>query len=261
MARHLESPSGDRADWDVLYLARGADQVVAHRPIFTGDVFQGVPVLTPRGDKKTKTVMVIKHTCAMRPNGADLAESLLVAEVRQHPEVAPNNWKGYGKLMPLPDVFPAYQSGRRHQAAFYDHTYHAHADDLAGRVACLSLRGMNLLLQRWVYHSARIVVPTFDFDEVVSPVFEEADLIEEWCGLAIEHGHSVDEARHDVATWLKEETGGISRRQALEDRQRRPEIRREVRSAAGTWRAPAPGVAAATEGSAPSEPAEGELLA
>jgi hypothetical protein len=59
MARKLESPSEDEPDWEVLYLARGDDEVVRHRPFFTGDVFTGVPVQAPRAERKIKTVMVI----------------------------------------------------------------------------------------------------------------------------------------------------------------------------------------------------------
>ncbi len=228
----------------MLYLARGVDEVVAHRPIFSGDVFENVPVLAPRAtEPKNKTVMVIQHPCAMRPNGTHLAQSLLVAEVRRHPEVIPDNWTGYGKLMPLPDLYPQYETGRRHAGAFFDHTHHVHPDDLTERVACLSLPGMNLLMQRWVYHSARVVVPTFTFDEVTSPVFEEADLIEEWCERGMGAGRTFDEASVDVDAWLRQDVGGMSRRDALKDRQRRSQIRRDMRAQATAWTAAGPQVA------------------
>lgn len=238
MGQELEAPAGDRADWPVLYLARGFDEVVAHRPVFTGDVFEKVPVLAPRAtEPKNKTVMVIQHPCAMRPNGTNLAKSLLVAEVRRHPEVPPDRWTGYGKLMPLPDLYPQYESGRRHAGAFFDHTHHVHPDDLTDRVACLSLPGMNILMQRWVYHSARVVVPTFTYDEVTSPVFEEADIIEEWCERAMDAGRTLEGALLDVDAWLGEDIGGLSRREALKDRQRRSRIRRDLRTDAVTWTA------------------------
>lgn len=237
MARGLEAPAGSRPAWDVIYLARGTE-VDARRPVFTGDVFDAVPVLTPRGEQKVKRVVVIQHPCAMRPDGVDLAESILVAEVRQHRELAPEEWMGFGKLLPLPDLLLRYDSGKRHQAGFFDHTYHADPRDLVKRDACLSLRGVNLLLQRWVFHSSRVAVPTSDLDAVVSPVFEEADLIEEWCEIAMGSGRTLEEAINDVTSWLGQDAGGRTRRQVLEDPQQRPQMRRQLRGAAATWRAP-----------------------
>jgi hypothetical protein len=175
----------------------------------------------------------------MRPQGTGLASSILVAEVRQHPEVQPGQWSGYGKLMPLPELYPQFTTGKRHAAALFDHTYHVHPDDLAVRVACLSPRGLNLLLQRWVFHSARVVVPTHDFDEVTAPVYEEADLIEDWCDIAMEAGRTVEEALHDVNAWLQEGLeAGATRQKMLEQDQLRSNVRRELRTAAETWRAP-----------------------
>ena len=104
MARDLEPPSGGTSDWDILYLARGDDEIVPHRPVFTGDVFAGVPVQAPRAEPKVKTAMVIQHPCAMRPDGVTLAESILVAEVRRFSILPPDKWEANGKLMPLPDL-------------------------------------------------------------------------------------------------------------------------------------------------------------
>ena len=99
--------------------------------------------------------MIIQHPCAMRPNGVDLASSILVAEVHRFPVLPPDKSSGNGKLTPLPDLLAGVTSGRRNQAAFFDDTYHVHPLDLTTRIACLSLRGVNLLLQRWVYHGGR----------------------------------------------------------------------------------------------------------
>lgn len=237
MVRELEAPNGDSTDWDVLYVARGSEEVVACRPIFTGDIFRNVSVLTPKGVEKTKTVLVLQHPCAMRPDGVKLARSLLVAEVRQHPLITPENWKGYGKLMPLPELFPEVATGKKHQAGFFDSTYHVDSDDLypTNRVACLSLLGVNLLLQRWVYHSTRLVAPSFDIKEVTRPVFEEADLIEEWCNIATDHGGLLDDALNAVINWLGEEMDGQTRRRKLENEQLLPHMRRAARRAANNW--------------------------
>jgi hypothetical protein len=238
VARVLEAPNGSAADWDILYLARGDDELVPHRPIFTGDVFKGVQVQPPRAEAKVKTVMVIQHPCAMRPDGVALAESILVAEVRRFPVLPPDKWDTSGKIMPLPDLLPDVASNRRHQAALFDNTYHVHPSDLLNRTACLSPRGVNLLLQRWVYHSSRVIVPSFDFDAAISHVYEQADIIEEWCGIAIAGGRGLDEAINDAHEWLQEIDGGLTREKALQTPGRRSLIRRKAREAAATWRAP-----------------------
>lgn len=238
MPRNLEPPNGNSDDWDVLYLARGEGEVVDHRPFLTGDVFTRVMVQAPRSAPKTKDVMIIQHPCAMRPNGVDLASSILVAEVHRFPVLTPDKWSGSGKLMPLPGLVAGATSNRRNQAAFFDDTYHVHPLDLTSRIACLSLRGVNLLLQRWVYHSSRVIVPGFDFDSAVSPVYEQADIIEEWCEIAMDSGRTLEEANHDAHAWLREIDQGRTRERALEDPQLRPLIRRGARAAASKWRAP-----------------------
>jgi hypothetical protein len=53
--------------------------------------------------------------------------------------------------MPLPELIPVLETGKRHQAAFFNELYLVGADDLTldKRFACLSQTGVNLLLQRW----------------------------------------------------------------------------------------------------------------
>lgn len=82
--------------------------------------------------------------------------------------------------MPLPELIPTLETGRRHQAAFFDEPYLVSPDDLMPdkRIAYLSQTGVNLLLQRWVHHNSRVVVPTATYQEVSSPAYEEADLID-----------------------------------------------------------------------------------
>ena len=70
MGHALEAPEGtdDDPEWDELYLYR-ADEIVAHRPIFTGDVFAGVTV---PDDSEPKMVSILQHPCVIRA-GIDLA--------------------------------------------------------------------------------------------------------------------------------------------------------------------------------------------
>jgi hypothetical protein len=237
---NLESPAGDRPDWDVLYRARGSDEVVAHRPIMTGDIFAGVGVAAPREAPRSRTLMVLQHPCSMRPDGFNLAPSLLVADVHPMKPIAPAEWVGRGRLMPLPELIPNIDSNRRHQVAEFTRTFHVHPDDLGldKRIACLSPRGVILLFQRWVFYASRVVVPSYDFHDVILPVYEEIDLLEDWCEDAIAGGRSLQDAWIDVNTWLNKDAGGVTRRTALGDPQKVGEIRRLARADAHSWRRP-----------------------
>lgn len=101
MAHDLEYPGAAGVpDWDSLYRARG-DEVVRHRPIFTGDVFEQVRA-QGLGQTRTKNVIVLQHPCALRSNGMDLQPRLMVGEVRQHKVIPVEEWTGYFSKMPLP---------------------------------------------------------------------------------------------------------------------------------------------------------------
>lgn len=233
MVHDLEYPGADGVpNWGSLYRARG-DEVVRHRPVFTGDVFEKVPV-QGLGESKTKTVIVLQHPCALRSNGVDLHSRLMVAELRNHKVIFVEDWTGHVGKMPLPELIPALDTGRRHQAAFFDEPYLVGPDDLAldKRIACLSQTGVNLLLQRWVHHNSRVVVPTATYQEVSSPAYEEADLIEEWCEERVEDALAVQEAAVEAIKWLREDTdGGVTRQRMLEDPQNRSTVRRQMRAA------------------------------
>lgn len=152
----------------------------------------------------------------------------------------PNRGPGHVSKMPLPDLMPSVDSGRRHQAAFLDELYLVSPDDLAAenRVACLSQAGVNLLLQRWVHHNSRVVVPTVTYQEVTSPAYEEADLIEYWCEERIGAGLGVRDASVEAIKWLREESsGGVTRQMMLEDPQRRSSVRRDMHAALRKLRA------------------------
>jgi hypothetical protein len=167
----------------------------------------------------------------MRSNGVDLVPRLLTAEVRKHRQVPPEDWTRYGKLMPLPDLFPEVESAQRHQAAFFDSLHLVAPGLLVRRTACLSQRGVNLLLQGWVHHNSRVVIPTATYNQVTGGVYEEADLIEEWCferGLA---GVSVADSTAECVSWLRQDGGGGMRQKLLEDEQNRSTIRRQMRTA------------------------------
>ena len=166
MRHDLESPYVEGVpDRDALYRARG-DEVSATRPIFTGDVFTGVQLPGSTGKIKARSVVVLQHPCSMRTNGVDLAWQVLAAEVTNRKEIDEPGWiNGNFNLMPLPDIRPEVTSQSQHQAANFDNLYTVAPDLLTSRVASLSPFGVNLLLQRWVHYSSRVVVPTNTFHE------------------------------------------------------------------------------------------------
>ncbi len=223
MGADLEAPVGDPVDWGQLYRARG-DEVGPHRPCFTGDVYDGA-VEEEGGDGR---VMVLQHPCAMRRNGLDLVPRLLVAHVRPHQLLRPSKWTGFTRVMPLPDLLPEESGPERHQAAFFNDLNLVAPAMLGRRIAVLSARGVNLLLQRWLHHNSRVVVPTGDFLRAVGGPFEEADLVEEWC----EELPDVDpaESAAECLGWLRQtQPDGTMRQRMLEDEQNRSAIRREMR--------------------------------
>jgi hypothetical protein len=158
---------------------------------------------------------------------------LLVAKVSSHPLIQPEGWTGHISKMPLPGLVPGAGSSRRNQAAFFDDVYVVPSSNLdpARRIACLSQTGVNLLLQRWVHHNSRMIVPTWQYQDVSSPQYEEADLIEYWCDERVDDGLSVDDASLEAMKWLREDIeGGIMRQELLQERQKRSEIRRQMRT-------------------------------
>jgi hypothetical protein len=179
LADKLEAPGTDEApDWASVYRARGQD-VVPHRPIFTGDVFTGVHIAS---ESAPKLLIILQHPCAIRKDGVTLVPRILAAEVQPAQLIPPSKWiTGYFKQMPLAELILNDSPG--HYAAMLHMPCVATPTELqaATRTACMSQTGVNLLLQRWVHHNSRAVVGTHLYQEVSSPQFEEADLIEDWC--------------------------------------------------------------------------------
>ncbi|WP_454172955.1 hypothetical protein [Microbacterium maritypicum] len=230
MSRDLESPYVEGVpDWDALYRARG-DEVSATRPIFTGDVFTGVHLPGSTGKTKARSVVILQHPCSMRTDGVDLAWQVLVAEVTNRKEFDEPGWTGGNyNLMPLPDLRPDVTSQSQHQAANFDNLYTVTPDLLTSRITSLSPFGVNLLLQRWVHYSSRVVVPTDTFHEQTAAFYEEADLIEEWCDET-----SGDDLRTETQAcldWLRADRDGPTYQELLKNPQSHSMIRRAMRQA------------------------------
>jgi len=221
----MERPQ-DPAD---LYYACG-DDIVAARPVFTGDVFEGVAITDPDGTTREITVMVLDHPCSLRVNGVQLAPRLTVAEVRP---VQGAQWNGSFNRMFLPAPFPQADGKAKPCAAFFDACYHVSPDQLTAgtRIACLSPFGINLLLQRRVKHFSRVLVLTFQFQEANEGVYEEADLIEEWCIERETDEVKLLEATAECHAWLREAgADGRRRQELLNEAQYRSTVRREARA-------------------------------
>jgi hypothetical protein len=122
LSYNLEYPGvGGVGDWDSLYRARG-EEVQPHRPIFTGDVVVDVEA-QGIGETRRLSVMVLQHPCALRTDGVNLHNRLLVAEVLEHAVIPPARWNGNFRKMPLPELIPMENTGRRHQAALFTEIY------------------------------------------------------------------------------------------------------------------------------------------
>jgi hypothetical protein len=200
--------------------------------VFTGDVFVETPVLTPKGDERRKTVLVVQHPCALRTDGVELVARLLVAEVRATKIVVAEDWVKFGKMMPLPELRPDADTEKQtHHAGYFDALYLADPARLGTRIACMEPLAVNLLLQRWVHHNSRVVVPTHTYDEVTGGPYEEADITEDWCESRIADGLDVPAATVECVTWLREPAadGAPLRQKLLEEPQRRATIRQSAR--------------------------------
>lgn len=228
MSDSLEAPgTDDSPDWGSIYRARG-DEVVRHRPVFTGDIFRNLQI-TSNGD--ATVAIILQHPCAMRTDGVTLAARLLVAEVRSAGLVPRSKWmSGHYRQMPLPELMP--DADRKHHAAHLDQPQLVTPAQLknATRIGCLSQLGVNLLLQRWVHHNSRAAIGTHVYQEVTSPQFEEADIIEEWCIDREEDGISLSTATTEIHSWLRGDAAtGVSPQELLKQPQFRSQVRKAVR--------------------------------
>jgi hypothetical protein len=216
----LESPR----TLDDLYLARG-DDVCDARPLLTGDVLDDVEVTEPDGSTAHVSVMLVEHPCSLRSDGVSLVPKLLAAAVR--PREGLGSWRGNFSLMFLPGLRP-----QEHAAADFSDPYIVSPGQLATahRVACLSTFGINLMLQRQVHRTSRVVVPTLEFQAANEGVYEEADLIEEWCLDRGDQGVGPLEATSECVAWLREKVSGIRRQDLLRNPQQRSTVRKDMRA-------------------------------
>ncbi|MGH3545736.1 MAG: hypothetical protein ACRDPW_07415 [Mycobacteriales bacterium] len=225
----LECPGPEgNPDWLTLYRTLGED-VVKTRPIFTGDVFAGIEVQS-LGTTEKKDIIILQHPCALRINGVYLVPRLIVVQVRPSELLRQKEWSRQYRIMPLPEL--KRDTAKNHCAAIFTEPYLVGPEQLeiTKRIACLSQIGVNLLLQRWVFHNSRSVVPTWLYQEVTSPEHEEADLVEEWCEERVTDARTIAEATEECHDWLRSPSSNGGRRQdLLKDPQTRSAVRKGLR--------------------------------
>lgn len=211
MSTELETPD----DPESIYLAREVE-IGPYRPTFTGDIY--------RIDAQ-RLVMVLQHPCALR-RGVDLHPKLLVASVG--PDTLRSKWsKAPFSMMPLPKLLDS----KDYSADFVDLEVIASRELSAHpRIAVLSQSGVNLLMQRWVHHSTRLVVPTHRYSDTTVGPFDEADLTEEWIEERADDGADPVEAERECASWLGVRVNDRTRRALLADPQHASSVRREARA-------------------------------
>lgn len=216
----LESP-GSAED---LYLAASPDEVPAARPIMTGDVFESLAI---PGLSEPGMAIVLTHPCSMRSDGVQLADRLLLGQVRPGTRIPLEKWAtGHYRVMPLPGLLGG------HFVASFDEIGLVASNEIltARRLACLTPYGANLLQQRLVWYLTRFVAPTHRLAEATGAVFEEADLCEEWVARRSEMGDLPGDAAVSFHEWIRgQDASGVSRQALLAEPQRRAGLRRDMR--------------------------------
>ncbi len=157
-----------------LYLTR-SDEVNLYRPLFTGDVFDNVPIPGVQGEG---LAMILAHPCSFRIGAGELTDRVLVARVGETQKQGPNAWtRGLFDRMPLPELH-----GEGLWAGYFSEIGRAAVADLLAtyRRACLSEIGINMLQQRLTFHLTRAEIPTQQFNQAFSHTLVEADLLEDW---------------------------------------------------------------------------------
>lgn len=206
----LETPA-DKTD---IYSAIG-EEISEHRPMFTGDIYEHDDSLR----------LIVQHPCAIR-QGTHLNPKILVCPVAPNGNLRSNWSKCSYKIMPLPNLV----DGKDYSADFVDLDL-APSSELhnSHRQAALSHYGVNLLLQRWLHHNSRVIVPTVTLSAATVGPFTEADLTEEWIDERADYGIEPLQAMVECSNWLDMRVSTVSRRDELSNPQHASRIRREAR--------------------------------
>lgn len=219
MAGRLDQPAGD----DEIYLARG-DEVVSGRRLLTGDVVAEITI--PGVTSDPGLGMIVTHPCSMTIDGVAMIPALHIAKVEPS-EVIP--WPSCPRdRMPIPAL-----DNDSFRVVRFDLIGMVEISALAAgdRLACMSVRGVNILQQRLIWYFTRFEAPTANLNQLFAPVFEEVDLQELWVEASLEAGVPTPEAESAFHDWIRGDDGTGTRWQdRLKDPQARAAVRRAMQS-------------------------------
>jgi len=204
VADSLERVPEDPGD---LYDYRDADHIPLWLPYNQGDVFRDVPIPEVLGGG-VGLAMLFMHPCTMR-EGASIRhlQTVIKVDVKTKRKVlGPDQWEGWFKGMPLPDLDNGQHS--THQADFM-RIWTVSATDLPRdhRISQLSHSGRLILQQRLVHHLVRYAPDLRVVESVTLPVSEEILLQGEWVSLglmALGKNESDITAIHDLESLFDE---------------------------------------------------------
>lgn len=219
-------PDLDRPDSiDQLYLYRGSE-VVEHRPLMQGDVFEAIEI--PGLDDGPGLALILTHPCSMR-RGAKWAKRILVARVVQSDPIPLDHWPDrHFRVMPLPGL--KLEDKEEHYSARFEDCGSVAPDQLmeAKRIACLDPVGITLLQQRYVHYLTRYEAARVTLLEVSEPDLIEAELLEDWLESALEADVAIEAATKSFLDFIRAPRDGTTLQKDLEDRTRQAAVRREV---------------------------------
>jgi hypothetical protein len=209
-----------------LYETFGSEEDDPLRPVFQGDVFNGI-TLSGYDSGDHDVVILVGHPCSLR-KGAPLRKRLQAAAVKTHTSVAPAEWRtGHKQVFPLPAL-----DGVKATAGNLREIGVVTRDQVetASRVATLTDRGILLLQQRMVWTLARTVVRLDTFAEFNAPQLIERELLEYWNEQLCEKCSPADlnDALAGAAQQFEDYMLEDDRRKLLEQPDRRAEVRRAV---------------------------------
>lgn len=218
-----------------LYEAR-ADEVTIARPILQGDVFKDVSL--PGLDDGSNCAIVLSHACSMR-QGTKLRDRITMARVEQASEqLSLSEWpRKFFYVMPLPELTGSEDNDYSYRADFNQVTsVRSETLERSKRIACLSDLGLQLMLQRQVYHYTRVYIDLPTIHRELASVLTEIELCQDWVEEALEAN---DETGGSLSVVLEQEgrfqdfLGGprdeAANRQLLKSPNRHAQLRRIVR--------------------------------
>lgn len=164
------------------------DEASVYRPILTGDVFFGVPV-SGFTDKEGQwgMTMILSHPCGMR-KGAVLEPRALAGPIAQAENLSKRKYtRGHHDRFSLPQLNTvAAQNGFQIEdepwCTLLDASGRIETSelDVQRRVACLSSKGVVLLVQKLVHCGTRVIVLEKLIAEAMTLALEEIEQLQTW---------------------------------------------------------------------------------